>query len=1020
MSHKQMKKLAVGIVTLLMAGGCQASVSADTSKAIVGGETTLTEDRVVDVLEPAAPRRSYAGIFNESAKSPTVLDMAGHSLTIQSFVKNGGKEEGVAGPIGILGMQGSKIEIYSNKNQPNAPKSTITIHEVAKYSDAAAQGGGQFGAIGIKMGDTWRNKPSTANIDTDVVIEKLLGGTWYARGIEVYGPVTLNIKGIFKVNPGAIGILKPKSRDIFASAIFFSEDGGKINIHTVDIDDSQKNTLRRGIYAANGGGNNSVASILHIGGGVFKVKEDAKGDYYLMDLGKDARVYFNTNEDGTAVGTQTADLQGTICMNGASAYIGLTNNSKWRGGVTGNGSLNLFLADGSEWDTTNGGMGSTISLLNGTGGVIRQKDSGKLTIKNYKGNAYLYYAHEGKGEETADYKAGDTHIEAAEANSTIKIFTDATNIGDATKALNAVVGKLYYAPKDKNLTAQAYIGEGLLTNSIKTVGQNILWKSNGQGMSKDAYAKEKKENNIDIEMSKDYLSRINMEKLNTFGAFSQFTVLTENLSGDNDDEFETDEGIDGYSDIDNYWVKNGCIKRGESSYDINKNTTINSKNGYSISFYKDNQYIDMHNHRLTLNFQSTPGYRDSGILISSNKAVIKNVTDLNIMISGQSKTKHGIFGSEGSLTIENTGTVKFRNTTSKYEEPILLESRDNNSAQLDIKGLVDLESSQGPVVKVKDVNGDVKVNSYVSIGGGIIKAIEDDKVNEDDKGDKANKMKAWAIQVGAPESILQDNEVCSVFINSKDNGKGKVVEQDVKHDVKIEGNVALSYGAKTFGLALNTKDSYFTGLIRVQKGKAHMILKNGAVWNHESKGVLKGVYGSIGNSSLNTFDGDKGFIHQNTSKEIIIDQYSGNTTVVYTHKNQGLEAEDYIGGDIRIGKFKKGSVITVLTSNENIDNYSKRIRTILKKKIQVEGDLGIEVKASEGLLTAPRNFFTLFIDRSALQEDSTEDPNIPDFKLSLEGASITIGRSALTDAKVDCNLYFGAEKANLQKYPEQK
>ena len=236
MSHKQMKKLAVGIVTLLMAGGCQASVSADTSKAIVGGETTLTEDRVVDVLEPAAPRRSYAGIFNESAKSPTILDMAGHSLTIQSFVKDGGKEEGVAGPIGILGMQGSKIEIYSNKNQPNAPKSTITIHEVAKYSDAAAQGGGQFGAIGIKMGDMYAKKSSTANIDTDVVIEKLLGGTWYTRGIEAYGLATLNIKGTFKINPGAIGILKPKSGNIFTSAIFFSEDGGKINIHTVDID----------------------------------------------------------------------------------------------------------------------------------------------------------------------------------------------------------------------------------------------------------------------------------------------------------------------------------------------------------------------------------------------------------------------------------------------------------------------------------------------------------------------------------------------------------------------------------------------------------------------------------------------------------------------------------------------------------------------------------------------------------------------------------------------------------------
>ena len=119
-------------------------------------------------------------------------------------------------------------------------------------------------------------------------------------------------------------------------------------------------------------------------------------------------------------------------------------------------------------------------------------------------------------------------------------------------------------------------------------------------------------------------------------------------------------------------------------------------------------------------------------------------------------------------------------------------------------------------------------------------------------------------------------------------------------------------------------------------------------------------------------------------------------------------------------RFKEGSVITVSTSNENIDNYSKRIRTILEKKIQVKGDLDIEVKASEGLLTPPRNFFTLFIDRSALQEDSTEDPNIPDFRLSLEGRRTKIGRSGLTDAKVDRNLYFGAEKANLQEYPEQK
>ena len=93
-----------------------------------------------------------------------------------------------------------------------------------------------------------------------------------------------------------------------------------------------------------------------------------------------------------------------------------------------------------------------------------------------------------------------------------------------------------------------------------------------------------------------------------------------------------------------------------------------------------------------------------------------------------------------------------------------------------------------------------------------------------------------------------------------------------KHDVIIEGNILAEGTARgksgKIGLALNTSNSYFTGLIGVKKGEAYMILKDGAKWNHESKGM---AMNDINSSHLKTFTGDKGFIYQNDAKGITID-----------------------------------------------------------------------------------------------------------------------------------------------------
>ena len=176
------------------------------------------------------------------------------------------------------------------------------------------------------------------------------------------------------------------------------------------------------------------------------------------------------NQDGSAIGTSKADLQGTIRMDaGSEAYVGLTAGSKWVGGtqVDTKGKVNLFLSEGGEWNTLNAGQGSRVTRFAGDakGGAIYQKDAGQLVIENYSGAGKIYYAHENAGMAAEDYKAGDTHIGSAAEGSRITVVTDNKGIVDTDKdqvykALNALAGKLYYdAYKngEKKLAGQAEI-----------------------------------------------------------------------------------------------------------------------------------------------------------------------------------------------------------------------------------------------------------------------------------------------------------------------------------------------------------------------------------------------------------------------------------------------------------------------------------------------------------------------------------------------------------------------------------
>ena len=119
--------------------------------------------------------------------------------------------------------------------------------------------------------------------------------------------------------------------------------------------------------------------------------------------------------------------------------------------------------------------------------------------------------------------------------------------------------------------------------------------------------------------------------------------------------------------------------------------------------------------------------------------------------------------------------------------------------------------------------------------------------------------------------------------------------------IKDEGNSA--YGS----------DKKFYGAINV-------FLQNGATWNNEQWGAaVKGFKGShvakfVGGSDA----AHAGNIFQKDSKNLTIDNYSGNTNIFYAHTGNGEAADNYAAGDTVIRSAAEGSVVSMITDNTGI------------------------------------------------------------------------------------------------------
>ena len=885
----RLKQLTLGIAAALLAGSWQAPAWAAEEGPITENKT-LTEDTTVKVVEAGTERpKAPAGVY---ATQPLALDMAGHDLKLHLDLKGlkGSKAPSTRGS-GIFIQSGSSLTIHSDKANSHAANRLITINAHGGWMDAGSTGGA---TSGIYFKD-WARGPMNAEIQADVTVEQLWSGREPARGIWAPGQATLDLKGKFTIKPDGIYHYyteAPNSSNKKAPGAYGIHVEGKnnnIKIRSVDITATR---IQRGIQFG-GDFDAATKSTVRIGGGTFKVKENAARDHRLMYLKGTSksentnRVYFNTNEDGTDAGTQTTDLEGFIDVEkNGEVYLGLSDAlSKWLGGTKhdAQGKTTLFLKNGATWDTTNSGRGTRLARLSsadGTAGHIFQNDTGKLTIDDYAGRQNIYYSHaDGDGTDSSHYKAGDTHIVKAAANSFVTMVTDraATTTTDEKihQTLNALAGKLYYDEAksgQKNLKGKAVLAEGLTASSaaLSLHSEEIAFDAgSGKGSTTASIVRDRQIAEVGFDSMDHSEAWENEHCYDGAGhyTFNKDLVIRTKASGRDDKVIPAQR-----------FYKGGIIVDEE---DEKKLVTIN-----------------MNGHRLTLNSTADmPELKQKhacGIISTGTKLDIENAGGIDINITGNGTSRHGIYAfttsrKDGGVTIKNDDApehaVKIRNTASGEKgDAVVANATSLKKTVVDIKGLVDIEQDAENLLYVTNAG-------EIHIGGGRIVA-------------GANARAAKLTRNG------------KIFINTQNGGSG-VQAISTNRDVQIEGNVVLEENNVTFAAALGSKNSYFKGKIGRGSGSGNTALQlaNGARWDNQSVG-LDG--NRINTSYLSHLKSDDGAIYQNDAKDIRIDKFEGKAKLFYAHENDGTDAAHYKAGNTHIKSAEPNAEITVATDAKNV------------------------------------------------------------------------------------------------------
>ena len=836
----------------------------------------------------------------------------------------------------------------------------------------------------------------------------------HTTGIAAIGKGVVNIN-----NAGAMSVSATSTTNGQTGALFVNA-GGTINIHNTGADNVL--TLRAnsaapanaaviksmngvsGVMSAitvdglvdiladksNASGANeaisAVASKVEIGGGVIKAINGA--EYAISAYGEFAsknrgQVNVNVKKDGEGAiigaGSNNVQMEGNVNLGGgmdsagasADVSIGLnTKESFWKGDVSNtNGSsagiVNLYMGNGASW-TGNNLSGNTVNAnldnatwtgysngnamhlkldnsiwnVNGAsklasfsgnnGSIIVASNAGDISVADYSGNTNVIYKHD--ADNPTNILGGSFTIGQADNGSNITLITDNQGI---TKGFNA-----YDKAEDQNTVNEV----------LNKLAQKLFYTANdgklagtvkiAEGLTASSAALK----TGDISFSTDATGTKTPGQGFYEYNVADDSVITDPITGNLDKKYvnmgiETEKGIYNFT-------QDAAINVIKGDYSSNLSAIESS--GGPITINADGHNLDVAYH--VLKGSNVARALATGLSYGKSKDITIKADSLKLSTDTTGFRAQGVYATGGKITVDANTTI-------------------TTSAQTESNGIY---SGSGGTVTMNgnlDIRKDSKAANYIAL-------------NSDDNG--------------------------IINVNVKNGKAGDGI-------VKIDGDV-YTKSAETYdywedettstssavNLALQGKDSTWNGrsLYEVTSGDDstsygtfNLWLADGATWTNEKNGkeVPNGFYGSHVTGFTGGADAaHAGNIFQKDSKNLSIDNYSGNTNIYYAHSGNGEAAGDYKAGDTIIKHAEKDSVVSMITDNSGIamDNeYSiANVLTALAGKLTysnyVTGEKNLTgyVKIADGLTASSKAMQTGDISFSS-----------KDGKGSLKDGSITPG-----------------------------
>ena len=836
----------------------------------------------------------------------------------------------------------------------------------------------------------------------------------HTTGIAAVGKGVVNIN-----NAGAMSVSATSTKNGQTGALFVNA-GGTINIHNAGADNiltlcansaapanaaviKSMNGVS-GVMSAitvdglvdiladksNASGANeaisAVASKVEIGGGVIKAINGA--EYAISAYGEFAsknrgQVNVNVKKDGEGAiigaGSNNVQMEGNVNLGGgmdsagasADVSIGLnTKESFWKGDVSNtNGSsagiVNLYMGNGASWignnlsgNTVNAnldnatwtgysngnamhlkldnsiwnvnGASKLASFSGNNGSIIVANNAGDISVADYSGNTNVIYKHD--ADNPTNILGGSFTIGQADNGSNITLITDNQGI---TKGFNA-----YDKAEDQNTVNEV----------LNKLAQKLFYTANdgklagtvkiAEGLTASSAALK----TGDISFSTDATGTKTPGQGFYEYNVADDSVITDPITGNLDKKYvnmgiETEKGIYNFT-------QDAAINVIKGDYSSNLSAIESS--GGPITINADGHNLDVAYH--VLKGSNVARAVATGLSYGKSKDITIKADSLKLSTDTTGFRAQGVYATGGKITVDADTTI-------------------TTSAQTESNGIY---SGSGGTVTMNgnlDIRKDSKAANYIAL-------------NSDDNG--------------------------IINVNVKNGKAGDGI-------VKIDGDV-YTKSAETYdywedettstssavNLALQGKDSNWNGrsLYEVTSGDDstsygtfNLWLADGATWTNEKNG--KEVPSGFTGSHVTNFTGGSdaahaGNIFQKDSKNLTVDNYSGNTNIYYAHSGNGEAAGDYKAGDTIIKHAEKDSVVSMITDNSGIamDNeYSiANVLTALAGKLTYsnyvngENNLTGYVKIADGLTASSKAMQTGDISFSS-----------KDGKGSLKDGSITPG-----------------------------